>query len=59
MASHSVKNLPQIEYFYDGYVFPFIGDADLKTLVRWRTEKINSNALCGYNKDQELPILNI
>ncbi len=51
MFTNKGKHLPQIEYYYDGYVYPFIGDADLKTLIRWRAEKINSDAPWGYNKD--------
>ena len=46
-----VEHLPQITYFYEGSVYPFIGDADLKTLVRWRKEKEDSGIPIGYNKD--------
>lgn len=51
MPDHKVKHLPQIEYYYDGYIFPFIGDADLKTLVEWRKSKLNSENFSYYNKD--------
>ena len=51
MKEYKEKHLPQIAYFYDGYVYPFIGDADLKTLIRWRTEKVQSDAQWNYNKD--------
>jgi hypothetical protein len=48
-------HLPQIEWFYDenvlGGIYPFIGKADLKTLIRWRTDKINSDRFMSYNKD--------
>lgn len=47
----TVENLPQISYFYEGTPFPFIGNADLKTLVRWRKEKEDSGIPIGYNKD--------
>ncbi len=51
MNQYKGKHLPQITLFYDGYIYPFIGNADLKTLIKWRTEKINSDAPWGYNKD--------
>jgi hypothetical protein len=51
MAKNDGKHLPQIEWFYDGYIFPFIGKADLKTLIEWRTSKINSENFSYYNKD--------
>lgn len=51
MNQYNGKHLPQIAYFYDGYVYPFIGNAGLKTLIRWRKEKIDSDAPWGYNKD--------
>lgn len=51
MLTNKSKHLPQIEYFYKGYIFPFIGDADLKTLIKWRAEKINSDDPWSYNKD--------
>lgn len=51
MSKYTEKHLPQIEYFYDGYIYPFIGNADLKTLIKWRTDKINSDSLSLYNKE--------
>lgn len=51
MSGNRSPYLPQIEYHYKGTISPFIGNADLKTLVRWRTEKIDSDAPWGYNKD--------
>ena len=47
----TVEHLPQITYFYEGSVYPFIGDADLKTLIRWRKEKEDSGIPIAYNKD--------
>jgi len=48
-------HLPQIEWFYDegenGRIYPFIGKADLKTLIEWRTSKINSETFNYYSKD--------
>lgn len=51
MVKNEFKHLPQIEYYYDGYVYPFIGNADLKTLIQWRTDKLNSDSFFGYSKD--------
>lgn len=51
MTQKNGKNLPQIEYFYDGYIYPFIGDTDLKTLINWRIDKLNSDFFMSYNKD--------
>lgn len=51
MTENNGKHLPQIEWFYDGYVYPFIGNADLKTLIQWRTDKLNSDSFWSYNKD--------
>ena len=55
MTKNNGKHLPQIEWFYDedicGSIFPFIGMADLKTLIEWRTSKVNANSVIGYNKD--------
>lgn len=50
-APMTVEHLPQITYFYEGSVYPFIGDADLKTLIRWRKEKEDSGIPIAYNKD--------
>lgn len=50
MNQYKGKHLPQIAYFYDGYIYPFIGDADLNRLIKWRLEKLNSG-YWGYNKD--------
>lgn len=48
-------HLPQIEWFYDegenGGMYPFIGKADLKTLIEWRISKINSETFNYYSKD--------
>jgi hypothetical protein len=55
MSDNNGKHLPKIEWFYDesicGGIYPFIGKADLKTLISWRTDKINSNGFMSYNKD--------
>ena len=51
MANCNDKHLPQICYFYDGYIFPFIGKADLKTLINWRRDKLKSDSFYGYSKD--------
>jgi len=55
MTKNNGKHLPQIEWFYDedicGSIFPFIGKADLKTLIEWRTSKLNSDTFSYYNKD--------
>ena len=51
MTKNKITFLPQIECFYDGHIYPFIGDADLKTLVQWRLEKIQSDTFFHYNKD--------
>ncbi len=51
MTGNNGKHLPQIEFFYDGYVYPFIGKADLKTLIEWRTSKLKSETFSYYNKD--------
>jgi len=51
MIKNSSPHLPQIEWFYDGYIFPFIGNANLKTLVEWRTSKLKSETFSYYNKD--------
>lgn len=55
MTENNGKYLPQIECFYDenlcGCIFPFIGKADLKTLIKWRTSKVNSETFSLYNKD--------
>ena len=51
MKQNKVKHLPQIEYYYDGYVYPFIGNADLKTLIEWRTHKLNSDSFWCYSTD--------
>jgi hypothetical protein len=51
MANCNDKHLPQVCYFYDGYIFPFIGKADLKTLIDWRHDKLKSDSFYGYSKD--------
>jgi hypothetical protein len=51
MKQNKVKHLPQIEYYYDGYVYPFIGNADLKTLIEWRAHKLNSDSFWCYSTD--------
>ncbi len=51
MSTYKGEHLPQIEYYYDGYIYPFIGDADLKTLIEWRTQKLNSDSFWSYSKD--------
>lgn len=51
MSNNKSTYLPQIEYYYEGSIYPFIGDADLKTLIRWRKEKEDSGIPIGYNKD--------
>ncbi len=51
MTENNGKHLPQIEWLYDGYIFPFIGKADLKTLIEWRASKLNSETFSYYNKD--------
>jgi len=51
MKQYKGEHLPQIEYYYDGYVYPFIGNADLKTLIEWRTHKLNSDSFWCYSKD--------
>lgn len=51
MTNNKSTFLPQVEYYYDGHIYPFIGNADLKTLVRWRLEKLQSDAIYHYNKD--------
>lgn len=51
MTNNKSTYLPQIEYYYEGNIYPFIGDADLKTLIRWRMENEDSGIPFGYNKD--------
>jgi hypothetical protein len=51
MPDYKVKHLPQITWFYDEHIFPFIGGANLKMLVEWRTSKLNSENFSYYNKD--------
>jgi len=51
MTENNSKHLPQVEWFYDGYIFPFVGKADLKTLIQWRADKLNSETFTSYNKD--------
>ena len=51
MTENNSNHLPQVEWFYDGYIFPFVGKANLKMLVEWRTSKLNSETFSYYNKD--------
>jgi hypothetical protein len=41
----------QIELYYEGYIYPFIGNANLKELIEMRADKINSDNFYFYNKD--------
>lgn len=51
MFSSKGKHLPQIEYYYDGYIYPFIGTAGLTELIAMRNSKLNSDNFSFYNKD--------
>jgi hypothetical protein len=55
------KHLPQIEYYLviKGYqVFPFIGEANLSTLIRWRREKLANDNPFFAGKDSRQTYLN-
>ena len=51
MNNNPSKYLPQITYYYEGYLYPFIGNAGLAELINMRNEKIHSDTFSYYNKD--------
>jgi hypothetical protein len=51
MVDLKLRHQPQIEFYYEGYIYPFIGNANLKELIEMRTDKINSDNFFFYNKD--------
>jgi len=51
MTHEQAVHLPQIEYFCTGYVYPFIGKADLRTLIQMRYQKIHSDTSFSYSKE--------
>jgi len=51
MVDLKLCHQPQIELYYEGYIYPFIGNASLKELIEMRIDKINSDNFCFYNKD--------
>lgn len=51
MNSHEFKHAPQLIYFYDGYIYPFIGNATLKDLIEMKDKMKDSPNFSYYNKD--------
>lgn len=44
------EHLPQIKYFFEGNLYPFLRGASLRELVVMRQAKLKSGT-CGYNKE--------
>jgi hypothetical protein len=51
MNKKEERHLPQIEYYYDGYIYPFIGKASLKELIEMRETWLNYKNPCLYRRD--------
>lgn len=51
MTKKQFRHAPQLLYYYDGYIYPFIGKATLKELIKMKHKMENSNNMVGYNKD--------
>lgn len=45
------SHLPQIQFYYEGYPYPFVGGASLKKLVAMRKQKLDSDCFWSYSKD--------
>lgn len=50
MYKKEEKHLPQIEYYYDGYI-PLTGKASLKELIEMRETWLNYKNPCLYRRD--------
>ncbi|MFT5294136.1 MAG: hypothetical protein ACI9YH_000142 [Colwellia sp.] len=46
-----LPHLPQIIHYFEGYIYPFIGKANLAQLIEMRKSKINNDNFWSYNSD--------
>jgi len=51
MSGYKGAHLPQIEWFYEGFVYQFIGKANLKELVEMRKDHISTTDFKYYNQE--------
>lgn len=51
MKIESRQHAPQLRYYYDGYIYPFVGNASLKELIEMKDKMKSNNNFSFYNKD--------